>query len=299
MSLIDRIHRQLEALDARSTLYARHLPSGREIAIRADEPVNTLSVIKLPIMVLAYQDADAGRLDLDERYTLGPEDMRRGSGLLQTFDLGLQPTYRDLVTQMIITSDNTGTDIMIARLGQDRVNAMLAERGYTETRLRGTTNDLFRRLWELEDPANASLSPSEVFARGFPTDPDASERRFAFASDPAEWLGVSTARETGRLLQELVEGRLASPVSTETMQSILKQQFYTSRMPRNIGERVQIGHKTGDWPPIAGNDVGIVYGEEGPIVISLFITHNRGPFIDLEAAHGTIAELILGGLPQV
>jgi beta-lactamase class A len=289
----DTIRKQLGSLDARSTLYARHLSSGQEIAIRADEPVNTLSVIKLPIMVLAYRDADAGRLDLDERYTIDPEDLRRGSGLLQTFDPGLQPTYRDLVTQMIVTSDNTATDIMIARLGRGRVNAMLDEFGYTQTRLKGTTADLFRRVWELADPANKSLSPSEVFTRGFPDDPGAAERAFAFTTDPDEWLGVSTAHETGRMLAELVEGRLASPASTEAMQSILKQQFYSSRLPRRIMFRVQIGHKTGDWPPIAGNDVGILYSANGPIVISLYITHNRGSFLDVEAAHGAIAELIL------
>jgi len=293
MTVVDAIQQQLEALDARSTLYARHLPSGQEIAIRADEPVNTLSVIKLPIMVLAYRDADAGLLDLDERYTLGPEDMRRGSGLLQTFDLGLAPTYRDLVTQMIITSDNTATDVMIGRLGKDPINAMLDELGYTETRLGGTSGELFRRVWELVDPANKSLSWSEVFARGFPSDPEAGERSFAFAADPNEWLGRSTARETARLLAELVEGRLASPESTEAMQGILKQQFYSSRLPRRIMFRAQIGHKTGDWPPIAGNDVGIIYSKSGPIVISLFITHNRGPFVELEATHGAIAETIL------
>src|SRR5947209_9881443 len=173
MSLTDTLEEQLDTLDARSTLHARHLPSGQEIAIRDGEPVNTLSVIKLPIMVLAYRDADAGLLDLDERYTLGREDMRRGSGLLQTFDLGLQPTYRALVTQLIVTSDNTATDIMIGRLGQDRVNAMLADRGYTETRLLGTSGELFRRLWELVDPANKNLSWSEVYDRGFPDDPGA------------------------------------------------------------------------------------------------------------------------------
>ncbi len=61
--LEEQIHQQLAALDAQTSLYARHLVSGQEIAIRADEVVNTLSTIKLAIMVLAYRDADAGQLD--------------------------------------------------------------------------------------------------------------------------------------------------------------------------------------------------------------------------------------------
>jgi beta-lactamase class A len=292
-SPVDSIAGRLDALDASSALYARHPVSGREIAIRADESVNTLSVIKLAIMALAYRDADAGLLDLDERYTLGPEDPRRGSGVLQTFDLGLRPTYRDLVTQMIVTSDNTATDVMIGRLELKRVNEMLASLGYAETRLQMTTGDLFRRVWELVDPANRSLSPAEVFARGFPTDADMANRSFALAADPAEWLGRTTARETARLLEQLVTEELASPVSTDAMQNTLKQQFYSSRLPRRIWDRVAIAHKTGDWPPIAGNDVGILYTLSGPIVIALFITHNRGSFLELEATHGDVAEIIL------
>src|SRR5690348_11198102 len=89
-ALAEGVGRHLAALDAGTALYAKHLPSGQELAIRADEPVNPLSTIKLPIMVLAYRDADEGLLDLDARYTLAPADMRLGSGLLQTFAPGLQ-----------------------------------------------------------------------------------------------------------------------------------------------------------------------------------------------------------------
>ena len=66
--LASRIEESLNALNAKTSFYAKHLPSGREIAIRADEPMNALSVIKIPVMVLAYRDADAGALNLDERY---------------------------------------------------------------------------------------------------------------------------------------------------------------------------------------------------------------------------------------
>src|SRR5690242_11449962 len=121
-TLEETIRARLDSLPAQSSFYARQIGSDREVAVRADVPMNTASVIKIPVMILAFRDADAGRLDLDKRYVVRPEDLRRGSGLLQTFTPGLQPTLRDIVTQMIITSDNTATDIMIAQVGRDRVN---------------------------------------------------------------------------------------------------------------------------------------------------------------------------------
>jgi len=288
-----RVRESLDTLPARTSLFAEHLPSGRTLEVRADEPMNTLSVIKIPVMVLAFRDAEAGRLDLDERRVVRPEDLRRGSGLIQTFAPGLAPTWRDLVTQMIVTSDNTATDLLIARLGLERVNRMLEELGYRETRLRSTTGDLFRETWIALDPAHATLSDREVFERGFPSDPGAAERTFLLEGDSARWLGRSTAREMSRLLEQIHAGELANEEHTRAMIAILRRQFYGSRLPYYLRGRASVAHKTGDWPPYAGNDVGILYYEGGPTVVSVFTSQNTGDFRELEETLGRIAERIV------
>ena len=287
--LASRIEASLDALNAKTSFYAKHLPSGREIAIRADEPMNALSVIKIPIMVLAYRDADAGALDLEERYQIQPEDMRRGSGLLQSFATGIEPTYRDIITQMIITSDNTATDVVIKRLGLGRVNTMLEELGFEQTRLRATTGELFRAVLELADSSSASLSDREVFESGFPSDPEAAVRSFGFEGDSTQWLGRITARESSHMLEAIEEGEWASPESSDEMIGILRRQFYSSRLPQQLRGKASIAHKTGDWPPHAGNDVGILYYEGGPTVVAVFTNQNQGDFFELEVALGRIA----------
>jgi len=287
--LASRIEASLDALNAKTSFYAKHLPSGREIAIRADEPMNALSVIKIPIMVLAYRDADAGALDLDGRYQVQPEDMRRGSGLLQSFTPGIEPTYRDIITQMIITSDNTATDVMINRLGLERVNTMLTELGFEQTRLRATTGELFKAVLELADPQNASFSDREVFESGIPSDPQAAVRSFDFEGDSTQWLGRITAREISQMLEAIEEGEFASPESSDEMIGILRRQFYRSMLPQRLRDRASIAHKTGGWPPDAANDVGILYYEGGPTVVAVFTNQNKGDFFELEATVGRIA----------
>ncbi len=293
-SLEATIRARLDSLAAQSSFYAEDLTTGREIAIRADVPMNTASVIKLPLLVLAYRDADARRLDLDQRYTIRPEDERRGTGLLQTFSPGLQPTVRDLATQMIITSDNTATDIMIGKVGLARVNAMLDSAGYRETRLNSTVGEAFRMVWEAADPKYASMTDREVYERGFPADSGATARTEKFVLDSAKWLGKTTAREISTLLKQLQLGQLASRSSTAEMLRIMRQQLYASRLPQRVRfEGAGFAHKTGDWPPLLGNDVGIMYTPHGPIVIAVFTNGNHGSFFDLEAAEGRIAEDIL------
>jgi len=134
------------------------------------------------------------------------------------------------------------------------------------------------------------MTDREVYERGFPNDSGAGARTNAFVLDSTKWLGRTTAREISRLLEQLQRGELANAQSTAQMRRILRQQFYSSRLPQRIGGRVGIAHKTGDWPPQLGNDVGILYAPSGPIVISVFTNGNRGSFFDLEAAEGRVAE---------
>lgn len=292
--LAAHVEARLATLDATSSLWAKHIPTGREIAIRPDLPMNTLSVIKVPIMVKAFQDHAEGRLDLDARHTVGADDMRRGSGLIQTFAPGLNPTLRGLVTQMIITSDNTATDMVIDLVGMERVNEMLAANGYEQTRLKHTTHRLFLETWIRTDPAHAALSEREVFERGFPSDEGAAERFFAIEGDSAIWLGRTTAREMGRLLEQILQGELADQAASDEMVEIMAQQFYTTRLPRMVRfQGVTVAHKTGDWPPYAGNDVGILLHEGGPTIISVFTNQSRGDFFELEETLGKIAQDIV------
>ncbi|MEZ4588347.1 MAG: serine hydrolase [Gemmatimonadales bacterium] len=286
----------LDSLDARSAMYAKHLPSGREIAIRADESMNTLSVIKIPIMIQAFRDAEANRLRLTDRYTVQSDDLRRGSGLLQTFDVGLAPTYRDIIEQMIITSDNTATDIMIKTLGLGRVNQMLELYELPGTRLNWRTADLFKEVWVRADSANQSMTDREVFERGFPRGSNSGiDIGFAIEGDSSKWLGRTTAREMAQLLEGILQGKYASAEHSEQMVGILKRQLYSSRLPRRLQYRlpVEVAHKTGDWPPYAGNDVGILFYEGGPTIVSIFTSQSKSDFLVLEETLGRIAERLV------
>ena len=290
--LEELIRSRLSTLRARASVHAIHVPTGREIAINADDPMNTASVIKVPIMMLAYVDAEAGLLNFDERRELTLDDYRRGTGLLQTFTPGLKPTLRDLVRQMIVASDNIGTDISLAKVGLNRLNELLAQAGFPQTRMNSTTAALLKTFFVLADPKFESLTDREVFELKSP--PVSSEEFLRItervASDPAFWLGRSTAREMARLLFLLLNGDVASASSTEQMLEALRGQFYDSRLPRFIKDRASVGHKTGDLGPFVVNDVGIIFHEGGPTVVAVFVNENQGTTLQVEETIGRIAE---------
>ena len=99
------------------TAYVKQLATGQEASIAPDEPMSSMSVIKLGILAKAYQMAEGDTLNLDERITLRTTDLRGGSGIFQFHSPGLNPTLRDFLWEMVITSDNTATEAMLTRVG--------------------------------------------------------------------------------------------------------------------------------------------------------------------------------------
>lgn len=312
-SLQQQLDAQLARYPAATAVYVKHLTTGVEAAVRADEAFNSASVIKIPIMTLAYQLADAGTLDLDARVEVGKADLRGGSGILRYHDVGMRPTVRDLITQMIITSDNTATDLMIAQVGGvARVNEWSTLRGYPGLRLNSTVYEVFRRRYEAADPALKVLTPEELYAlqTGDP----------AFASMPAErfkqleqvmarpglgdelnrqvreerstWLGAITARDTGRLLEAIERCTIGSERScAEMRRAFRRQQSGARRLPHFL--EVPVGHKTGDFPPMLANDVGVIYARSGPIVVALLTNAIREPYPELEDRIGHTARALV------
>src|SRR6476620_9562683 len=152
----------LRSFPARTAIYVKHLKTGEEAAVWADDAFNSQSVIKIPIMVRAFQLAEQGTLELDERVTLTRSLLRDGTGIFQYADLGLSPTLRDLIQQMIVTSDNTATDIMTTRVGAvEGLNAWLAASGY-RLRMINRGWEYRRKLLARLDPRFAAITAEEV-----------------------------------------------------------------------------------------------------------------------------------------
>jgi beta-lactamase class A len=267
------LEENLAKFPGRAGIWVKHLTTGVEAGVRADETFNSASVIKIPVLLLAYQMADKGTLSLDERVTIRKEDIRGGSGIFRYHDAGLQPTLRDVLMQMVITSDNTATDIAIAKVGGvAAVNAWLKQHGYADTlRLTQTTGELFARYAALPQGANRNEKTNQ---------------------DRAYWLGEMTPRATGRMLEAIQKETLVSPASSQEIIRVMRaQQAGARRLPHYV--TFPIAHKTGDFPPVLANDVGIIYAPSGPIVVSFFTNEISTLYGAAEDLMGRTTELIV------
>src|SRR4030081_3075149 len=64
------IERITNSIHADWGIYIKCLETGEEIAINADKQMETMSVIKIPLMVEAFRQMDAGKFKLEDGVTL-------------------------------------------------------------------------------------------------------------------------------------------------------------------------------------------------------------------------------------
>ncbi|MCA1583602.1 MAG: serine hydrolase [Acidobacteria bacterium] len=248
-------------------------------------------------------------------------ELRDGSGIFQYADLGLAPTVRDLILQMIITSDNTATDQMTTKVGGvEALNAWLAQSGFTMQMInRG--HEYRRKLLARLDPRFTGITAEETTGLQYAmTDNPLFEhyrslftaeratwvdvvrepanrrkhsenQRRLMVEDREIWLGDMTARDIGRMLEAIERETIASPASAATMRTFMRRQLAGScRLPHYLD--VPVAHKTGDSGNIA-NDVGIIYSRSGPIVIAVLVNGVTGSLGEAEDRIGRIAKLVV------
>ena len=94
------------------------------------------SAIKIPILIELFRRADRGELKLSDRLPVQRNNQVGGSGLLQYFsDGGSELSLHDLAIAMVVLSDNSATNVLIDRLGMERVSQTMAEMGAAQTKL--------------------------------------------------------------------------------------------------------------------------------------------------------------------
>ena len=225
----ERIAKAVREFPGRAGLYCQELDTGRVWAVRGEEPFEAASVIKLPILVEVFRQLESGEAREDERFTIAKEDKLPSCGALNYLHTGLTVTLMDLAVLMIILSDNTATNLLIRRLGMERINDTIRGLGMETTRL--------RRL----------LFDSEAAARGVKN--------------------TISPGETGRLLAALYRGEVVSPAASARMLGILKDQRLNGKLPFWLDGKVACAHKTGEDKNIT-HDVGILYAPR-PFVLCI------------------------------
>lgn len=256
--LTQRVRAIVEQHHGDVTLFAENLATHATVALSPDTPVQTASVIKLAVLYEALEQIRSGAAHWSDPIPLKPEDQVSGSGVLLFFDAPLQLTLKDVLTMMVVMSDNTATNLVIDHLGLGKIDARIAALGLKNTYL-------YKKVFT--PVPSGTVLPADYKTFG---------------------LGKTTAREMATIMTKLATCDLAPP--TETPQAgddalcavalhMLHAQFYRSAVPRYLdglpgATGDSIANKTGSLNAVR-NDVAAVSTRSGLIVISCFTYNNQ------------------------
>ncbi|HKW75299.1 MAG TPA: serine hydrolase [Terriglobales bacterium] len=223
-----------QQLDGVLAVALKDLTSGDEFLINGDEIMPQASSIKIAILADLYLQAQQGKVNLGESYTVRQQDLVPGSDVL----LGLTPGYtrlnlRDLASIMVAVSDNSAANILTDRLGMENINAMLEGLGLHTTRLR-------RKMMDLKA-----------------------------ASEGRE--NVSTTREMMTLLEAIYRGKVLNKEMTADFFKVLSTHKESS-MLQGLPDDVTAANKPGELEAVR-NDSGIVFVKNRPYVLCVMTTY--------------------------
>jgi beta-lactamase class A len=211
---------------------AVELPS-HSFHIDGDRSYSAASLIKIPILLEAFRQAQEGDISLSDMITIPKEGRVGGAGVLVSLSDHLTLTVEDLVTLMIVVSDNTASNLLIERLGSNAIQKLCNTLKLKHTRL-------LRKLMDFE-----------ALEKGLDN--------------------YTSALDIISCLKVLDIGTEYSQTNRKKMLHILQQQQFDTKLPSRMDrEKVYIGNKTGELPGVE-HDCAIIKFREKTAYIAVLI----------------------------
>lgn len=198
---------------------------------RTDVKVPSASVIKVPILMSLMEKVQANEISLSKVHRLMNAEKAGGSGVLMNASEGKKLTIREIAQEMIRTSDNTATNILIREIGMETINQNLTKWGATKTQLNRVMMDI------------------EAVKQG-----------------RENYINVL---EINALLRMIYDKRVATPTLCDEMISMLKNCEDKTTIPSQLPQELEIAHKTGTLAYVRG-DAALVFTPQ-PFVLSIFV----------------------------
>ncbi|MFC9560492.1 serine hydrolase [Agromyces sp. NPDC056965] len=218
----------------------------------ADRVLKTASVGKVFLLIEAARQAEAGELDLDEQVQRLPEDLVADSGLWHVLDVGAL-SIRDACALIGAVSDNLATNVLVRRLGIDRI-------GDTGRSLGFTASALLDRVREDRGPQHPP-----TLSRG----------------NAAEFVRLMADLARGRIVSPAVSARVLGWLALNTDQSMVAAPFGVDPLAHTEPENgFVLRNKTGTIST-ARIDIGTCDVEGGDGGLAWAVLANWGDEVDL------------------
>lgn len=216
--------------EAQYAIYVRPLnQTGQDVVLNSHKMASA-SLIKIPIMIEAFNQKNQGKLNFNERFTIRHADTVEGGSVYNLPD-GTVLTIGQLLELMIVQSDNSACNILIDKLKMENVNAMIKKLGCSSDTI------LQRKMMDFEAAKQGRQNYTNV-------------------------------TDMANILEKLYNSKCLDPKSDKAMLEILKRQEDNTIIPAQLPHHIQVAHKTGELDGM-NYDCGIIYGQSHNYILCM------------------------------
>lgn len=300
--LNDRIAALWRAFPGKTGIAVQRIDGEWAIAQRGDELFPQQSVSKLWVSMSILDAVDSGRVSMDQKVRIGPEDIvvfHQPLAARVRSEGSVTMSVRDLIETAITHSDNLANDSLLRTVGgPTAIRAFIAKKDLGSIRF-GPGERLLQ-----SGTAGLTWQPSYSIGRNFYTARAAlpmATRQAAmnkYLADPVDGASPSAIASA---LTRLARGTLLSPASTDYLLGVMTR---THSGPQRLKAGLPAGwtflHKTGTGQDLNGmtagyNDIGIATAPDGTryaIVVMMGTTTSSIParMALMQAVSGAVAE---------
>ncbi|MES2531021.1 MAG: serine hydrolase [Pseudomonadota bacterium] len=264
----DALRQEIERIDRESPgslgVYVKRLSDGASFNYNADKLWYLSSTVKVPVAITVLKQVDAGKLKLGDKLVLQEGDKVDGSGALAWQQTGTSYPIDSLLKRMLRESDNTATNLLIRTVGLDNLNRTASDIMGSDVRKLTDMAEVRYDVYEQMHPDARKLSHLQlVQIAAAPLGPQRVENVRRNLNLPKEQLQAKTIDEAyaryyrtevnsatleayGKMLEQLVRGKLLSPRNTRVLFTDMSfDSLGDYRLQGGLPRNVKFIHKTG------------------------------------------------------
>jgi beta-lactamase class A len=266
----------------------KHVESGTDLMVNADQTYPMASTYKVPILVELFYQRSEGKLSLSDRVEVLPSDVHPGGTIALLLDgPGLQMSIHNLINLMMRVSDNSATDILLTKIGAANVTSRMRALGLEKIRVDRSTLEMILDQEGLDYATFGNLPLAQLRERLAAVDPQtaarANERFNATEKD------VATPRQMTLLMEKIFRGEIVDRASSDEIIEFMNHSMIgQTRIPALLPDGTRVVHKTGSISGSA-NDTGIVYLPLGHLIITVFTEDAKAPLAERDRMIAEIA----------
>ncbi|MBU2103093.1 MAG: serine hydrolase [Candidatus Omnitrophota bacterium] len=237
LTLKRQVRRELGRARCQAAFVIQDLQYSRlKISSREHERFPAASLIKVPILAVAFKAVSENKIKLSQSVVIERGDITGGSGILKSKKPPITLTFEELLEIMIAHSDNTATNKVITILGYKYINRSFRALGLGHTTIERKMMDFSRRKNGVEN--------------------------------------YTCAADIVLLFKRIYDKKFINTDFSVLALEFLKKQKVNDRIPLYLPGSLDIAHKTGLERGVV-HDAGIVFTSNGDYLICVMTRRVR------------------------